>query len=204
MGLIHRFIAICFLCCTLVLALSAHAADNLQAQKQSSPVVRLSTDYGDIVLALYPEKAPATVENFLNYVNSYYYDGVIFHRVVRGFVIQAGGYGFDLYPREPGAPVINESGNGLVNKPGSIAMARTPDPDSARAQFFINLSHNKNLDATPTTPGYTVFGEVVEGMGVVRKISQQPVKRAGIHQHLPRQPIMIQKARMDAHQQADL
>ena len=190
MGLIKHLTKAGVICSLLLATLLCQADPVLE-----NPKVRLVTDFGDIVLELYPQKAPVTVKNFLAYVDDYHYDGVIFHRVVENFVIQTGGYGFDLYPREPGEPIINESGNGLLNKIGSVAMARLGDPDSAKAQFFINLNNNHHLNPKKNKPGYTVFGQVVEGMDVANKISHQPVKRAGNHTHLPRQPIMILKAR---------
>ncbi len=161
-----------------------------------NPHVLLKTDLGNILLELYPRQAPATVDNFIQYVEDYYYDGVIFHRVVRGFVIQAGGYGFDLFPREPGEPIVNESNNGLKNQRGTLAMARLPDPDSARAQFYINLANNRNLDAKKDKPGYTVFGKVIDGMKVVDTIAKLPTERVDIFTHLPEEPIRILSARL--------
>ncbi len=169
----------------------------VSAQTGQSPVyVELATDMGDIVLELYPSKAPETVDNFLDYVADYYYDGLIFHRVVDGFVIQTGGYRFDLTPaREPGEPVVNESGNGLKNRTGTVAMARHPDPDSARAQFYINLADNTNLDPAGGKPGYTVFGRVVDGMSVVEAIGRLPVRRTDRFEHLPTETVRILSAR---------
>ena len=199
MGLIRAVTAVLLFCLSSV-ALAEAAVEN-KTVNQEKPRVRLTTDFGDIVLELYPDKAPVTVKNFLEYVGNYHYDGLIFHRVVKGFVIQTGGYGYDLYPREPGAPIVNESANGLSNTIGSVAMARTADPDSARAQFFINIANNRYLDGTASQPGYTVFGRVVEGLLNARKISLQPVRRSGPHQHLPREPIQILKARIETAQQ---
>lgn len=162
---------------------------------EANPQVLLKTDLGDIRLELYPERAPVTVANFLAYVENFHYAGTIFHRVVPNFVIQAGGYTFDLSAREPGDPIVNESDNGLTNARGTVAMARLPDPDSARAQFFINLRNNSNLDARKDKPGYTVFGKVISGMNVVDKIARQPTGQAGIHKHLPKEPIRILSAR---------
>lgn len=158
------------------------------------PQVFIETDLGNFTVELYPDKAPVTVANFLHYVKTYHYHGTLFHRVIKGFMIQAGGYGFDLYPREPGDPIINESSNGLKNTRGTIAMARTSDPDSARAQFFINAANNTHLDYRKGEPGYTVFGKVVSGMDVVDKISRVPVKRQGAFKHLPKEPVMLLKA----------
>lgn len=161
---------------------------------QENPEVKLDTDLGSIVIELYPQKAPVTVENFLGYVNDYYYPGTLFHRVVEGFIIQTGGYSFDLTPREPGEPIINESANGLLNQRGTLAMARLRDPDSARAQFFFNLADNSHLDSTPEKPGYTVFGRVIKGMDVVDRIGSSKTKRLNSRfTHLPEEPVMILK-----------
>lgn len=135
------------------------AADN--------PVVRLSTSLGDMDIELYPDKAPETVKNFLRLVDDNFYDGLVFHRVVAGFVIQAGGYDENLTYRTPPNTVPNESFNGLPNQKYSVAMARLADPDSADTQFFINATHNLNLDPSGGNPGYTVFGQVIAGQDVV-------------------------------------
>ena len=133
------------------------------------PVVRLETTMGNIDIELYPDRAPETVANFLDLVDNGFYDGLIFHRVVAGFVIQAGGYDEKLTYRTPPRTVVNESSNGLRNQKYSVAMARLSDPDSADTQFFINVRHNPNLDGDRTKPGYTVFGQVA-GMDVVTTI----------------------------------
>lgn len=138
--------------------------------------VKLSTTMGDIVIELYPDKAPATVENFLSYVNSGFYDNTVFHRVISGFMIQGGGFGLTgngpATQKETNPPVENEAKNGLKNVEGSVAMARTSDPHSATAQFFINHNDNANLDYPSFDGwGYAVFGKVVEGMDVVNKIA---------------------------------
>ncbi|HLS98252.1 MAG: peptidylprolyl isomerase [Porticoccaceae bacterium] len=158
--------------------------------------VALTTDLGDIHLELYPDKAPRTVENFVGYVNRYFYDGMIFHRVIKGFVIQSGGHGYDLSLKEPGEPIVNESANGLRNRRGTIAMARHTDPDSARAQFFINLADNPSLDPRGDQPGYTVFGKVVEGMGVVDAIGRRRTRALDKFEDLPVEPVQILKARV--------
>lgn len=162
-------------------------------------LVEIKTDAGTITLALYPDKAPATVANFLGYVHRYYYDGLIFHRVMKGFVIQTGGYTYDLTRKTPGEPIVNESANGLKNRKGTVAMARLDDPDSATAQFFINLNDNRNLDPSGGKAGYTVFGRVVGGMNVVEKIAQRRVKREGILTHLPVKPVQILSVREIGH-----
>ena len=134
--------------------------------------VRLKTNKGDIVIELNPEKAPITVKNFLKYVGDKHYDGTVFHRVIDGFMIQGGGMALDggrLIEKRTGAGIKNESNNGLKNDTGTIAMARRPDPDSATAQFFINVSDNVSLNF-PTGGGYAVFGKVIKGMDVVKAI----------------------------------
>ena len=133
----------------------------------NNPVVKLVTSAGDITIKLLPQKSPVTVENFLSYVDSGFYNGTIFHRVINKFMIQGGGFSADMAEKESGEPIVNESRNKLHNIRGSIAMARTSDPDSATAQFFINQRSNLQLDWAPGKQGYTVFGEVVDGMGVV-------------------------------------
>lgn len=153
--------------------------------------VLIKTDRGNITLELLPEEAPATVANFLSYVNRYYYDGLIFHRVVKGFVIQSGGYTFDLFQKETSEPVINESGNGLKNLRGTVAMARYSDPDSATSQFYINLSNNTNLDPANGKPGYTVFGRVIDGMEVVDEIGATPVTKRDKFSHVPQEAVQI-------------
>ena len=140
----------------------------LLAQENASTVrVKLMTSAGDITLKLYPEKSPVTVENFLSYVDSGFYNGTIFHRVISNFMVQGGGFTAEMTEKESGDPIVNESRNKLHNIRGTIAMARTSDPDSATAQFFINQRSNLQLDWAPGKQGYTVFGEVVKGMGVV-------------------------------------
>jgi len=162
-----------------------------------NPRVKLSTEMGDIVLELYADKAPISVDNFIKNTNNYHYDGLIFHRVIKGFMIQSGGHTFDMSFRESGRePIVNESHNGLSNSRGSIAMARIADPDSAKAQFFINQKNNRRLDATASRPGYTVFGSVVSGMNVVDGIAAVEVRSMGIYQDVPVTPIRILKARL--------
>jgi peptidyl-prolyl cis-trans isomerase B (cyclophilin B) len=152
----------------------------------ANPQVDLDTTAGRIRLELYPDAAPKTVENFLAYVKAKQYDGTQFHRVIRGFMIQGGGYGADFKEKPTRAPVVNEaeksSKAGLLNTPGTIAMARTADPNSATAQFFINVADNKFLnfrDSSMTGIGYTVFGKVIEGMDVVEKIAKTPTAAGG-------------------------
>ena len=147
----------------VVLGLLANPAFLLAQESASTVRVKLVTSAGDITLKLYP----VTVENFLNYVDSGFYNGTIFHRVISNFMVQGGGFTAEMTEKESGEPIVNESRNKLHNIRGTIAMARTSDPDSATAQFFINQRSNLQLDWAPGKQGYTVFGEVVKGMGVV-------------------------------------
>jgi cyclophilin family peptidyl-prolyl cis-trans isomerase len=153
------------------------------------------TDLGTITIALYPEKAPVTVKNFLDYVRSGYYDGTIFHRVIPGFMIQGGGLTPDVKEKPGGEPIKNEASNGLRNARGSVAMARLDAPNSATSQFFINLRPNYTLDFGIRGAGYAVFGEVVEGMDVVDKIAAVPTTRRGDYENLPEVGVVIKKAR---------
>ena len=159
--------------------------------------VRLTTNLGVIELALDENKAPATVRNFVGYVQRGHYDGTIFHRVIRGFMIQGGGFTAEMKRKENRAPIRNEADNGLRNRTGTIAMARTSQPHSATAQFFINTVDNSNLDHRSKDArgwGYTVFGRVVKGMEVVRRIEDSPTGRAARMGNVPLKPIVIQKA----------
>ncbi|MGI1668789.1 MAG: peptidyl-prolyl cis-trans isomerase [Neptuniibacter sp.] len=159
----------------------------------SNPVVDMQTNLGSITLELFPEQSPETVKNFLSYVDEGFYEGLIFHRTIVGFMIQGGGFNKDLVLKEPKDPVINESQNGLSNKAGTIAMARTRHPHSATSQFFINAVSNRNLDAQGNRFGYTVFGRVIEGMDLVMKISRLPTAPKGMHRDVPVEPIVIEK-----------
>lgn len=158
------------------------------------PHVRIVTTEGTIVLELDAMRAPLTVKNFLRYVKEGHYNGTIFHRVVKGFVIQGGGYTPKYKERKTHAPISNESGNGLTNDRGTIAMARYKDPHSARAQFYINIADNKGLDPSPRHWGYAVFGQVVEGMDVADKIAALPTGPAGpFEKEVPAAPVIIKK-----------
>jgi peptidyl-prolyl cis-trans isomerase B (cyclophilin B) len=161
------------------------------------PRVALETSKGRIVLELDPAKAPKTVENFLGYVRQGHYDGTIFHRVIRNFMIQGGGFDASMRQKPVGAPIANEASNGLRNLRGTIAMARTMDPHSATAQFFINTVDNRPLDYTSSTPqgwGYAVFGQVVEGMDVVDAIERVATTTRAPHRDVPAEPVAIVKA----------
>lgn len=162
-----------------------------------NPRVRLDTSMGAIVLELYPDKAPKTVANFLDYVRAGHYDGTIFHRVIKGFMIQGGGFTPRMEEKPTRDPVPNEADNGLENRTGTIAMARTSDPDSATAQFFINTADNDFLDFKSKTRrgwGYTVFGRVVDGMDVVRRIESVPTRRVGPFENVPQKDVVIEHA----------
>lgn len=161
-----------------------------------NPKVTMETSMGKVVLELYPEQSPITVENFLAYVNDGFYNGSIFHRIIANFMIQGGGYSKDFYDdqnkeKPTRAPIKNESDNGLSNTIGTIAMARTSDPDSASSQFFISVKDNSYLDGAPNQPGYTVFGKVVEGMDVVIAMSQVKTRKLGFTPDVPEEPVII-------------
>lgn len=164
--------------------------------------VKLQTNLGDIVVELDRAKAPQTVENFLSYVRDGHYDGTIFHRVIENFMIQGGGFTSDYQQKPTRKPIANEANNGLKNKRGTIAMARTSDPDSATAQFFINVVDNDFLDYRAPTQqgwGYAVFGRVVEGMDVVDEIKNLPTGPGGpFRNDVPRQAVVIEKATVEA------
>ncbi|WP_067857823.1 peptidylprolyl isomerase [Nocardia shimofusensis] len=159
--------------------------------------VNLETNFGPIVLELDEAKAPATVANFLEYVNSGHYNGTIFHRVIPGFMVQGGGFEPGMRQKGTNAPIKNEATNGLKNDKYTVAMARTNDPHSATAQFFINVADNAFLNHTSPSPsgwGYAVFGKVVEGSEVVDKIVGVPTGSAGGHQDVPREDVVITSA----------
>jgi len=168
---------------------TAQAADN-------APRIRIQTNQGDIVVELNREKAPKTVENFLSYVNDGFYNGTVFHRVIDGFMIQGGGFTQDLQQKATKSPIQNEADNGLKNDRGTIAMARTNEPHSATAQFFINVVNNDFLNYRSQTLrgwGYAVFGKVVEGMDVVDKIRKIPTGPSGqFRQDVPKTPVVIE------------
>ena len=160
----------------------------------ANPTVLLETTSGDILIELYADKAPATVENFLKYVNEGFYANTIFHRVIKGFMIQGGGMNMKMEEKATHAPIKNEADNGLANERGTIAMARTMDPHSATAQFFINLVDNDFLNYSAPVPsgwGYCVFGKVVEGMDVVDKIAKVKTKSVGFHENVPTDMVLI-------------
>jgi len=160
-------------------------------------MVELHTNHGIIKLELDADKAPKSVENFLNYVKAGHYDNTVFHRVIDGFMIQGGGFEPGMKQKPTAEPIINEANNGLKNESGSIAMARTNDPHSATAQFFINVNDNEFLNHSSPTPqgwGYAVFGKVVEGMDIVEKIKKVKTGSKGFHQDVPVDDVVIEKA----------
>ncbi|WP_454825860.1 peptidylprolyl isomerase [Paraburkholderia xenovorans] len=160
-------------------------------------MVELHTNHGVIKLELDAEKAPKSVENFLNYVKAGHYDNTVFHRVIDGFMIQGGGFEPGMKQKPTAEPITNEANNGLKNVNGSIALARTNDPHSATAQFFINVNDNDFLNHSSPTPqgwGYAVFGKVVEGMDIVEKIKKVKTGSKGFHQDVPADDVVIEKA----------
>ncbi|MDE2369353.1 MAG: peptidyl-prolyl cis-trans isomerase [Burkholderiales bacterium] len=178
---------------------SAPASAPAQPTQPSGPKVDLETSMGTIVIELDPEKAPKTVANFLKYVRAGHYNGVIFHRVIDGFMIQTGGYKADLSEKPTRPPIPLESRNGLSNQRGSVAMARTAIPDSATSQFFINVADNVGLDQANSRDGqgYAVFGHVVQGMDVVDRIRAVETRSVSVFQNLPVKTITINKATVE-------
>jgi len=187
------------------LALSAIASATLftiafEAQAEAAPQVKFATSAGDFVVEVYPDKAPKTVENFLQYVQDKHYDGTIFHRVIANFMVQGGGFDAKYVQKPTRAPVVHEGREALAkggprNVAGTLAMARTSDPQSATAQFFINVKENAFLDPNAQSHGYTVFGKVVSGMDVVEKIKLTPTGPGGpFPTDVPKTPILINAA----------
>ncbi len=171
----------------------------LSGSLQAATSVEFQTSQGNFTVELYPEKAPKTVENFMQYVKDGFYDNTIFHRVINRFMIQGGGFERDLSEKNTRAPIVNESNNGLLNELGTIAMARTADPDSATAQFFVNLGDNQFLNYTSPNPesiGYCVFGKVTSGLDVVQKIGLSATGNLGRHSDVPIKPITIKSAKV--------
>jgi cyclophilin family peptidyl-prolyl cis-trans isomerase len=165
------------------------------ADEGDHPVVILETSMGPITIELDRAKAPITVENFLKYVDDGFYNNLVFHRVIPGFMIQGGGMTADMREKQTRAPIKNEGTNGLKNNRGTLAMARTSDPNSATAQFFINLKDNDFLNAGPGNPGYAVFGKVTEGMDVVDKIAGVRTASKGPHEDVPVEAVTIKSAK---------
>ncbi len=176
-----------FICCAILLAPLTLAEET----PLSNPQVVIKTSEGDITLRLFRDKAPLTVDNFLAYVDAGFYNNTVIHRVIPDFMIQGGGFLQDMTQKATNDPVPNESKNRLHNTRGTIAMARTSDPDSATAQFFINQRNNLQLDWAPGREGYTVFGEVILGMSIVDFITTAPTGKVGMFSDVPLQPIVI-------------
>lgn len=162
-----------------------------------NPRVEMQTNAGNIIVELFPDKAPNTVKNFLNYVNNGFYEGTIFHRVIKNFMVQGGGFNKALDWRKPLDPIFNEAKNGLPNEPGTLAMAHDRDPNSATSQFFINLESNKHLNYYRDDPGYygnCVFGKIVQGMDVMKQIAERPTGAGGpFSADVPLEAIVIEK-----------
>ncbi|MDA3500222.1 MULTISPECIES: peptidylprolyl isomerase [Acinetobacter] len=171
-----------FLATSLVLASS---------QLFANTIIDMKTSMGNIEIELFNDKAPVSAKNFESYVKSNFYAGTIFHRVIPGFMIQGGGMDANMIEKATKAPIINEANNGLKNARGTLAMARTNDPNSATSQFFINVADNSFLNRSAMDAGYAVFGKVTKGMNVVDKIVNVPTGNYGMHQNVPKQPIKI-------------
>jgi peptidyl-prolyl cis-trans isomerase B (cyclophilin B) len=184
-------VLVALLSCAVVMTVGSEA--NAAAK---NPQVKLTTTMGDIILELYPDKAPATVENFLQYVKDGYYNGTVFHRVISTFMIQGGGMDATMNQKPTRPSIKNEADNGLKNEPYTVAMARTNDPNSATSQFFINVADNQFLnhkDKTIPGWGYAVFGRVIQGKEVVDKIKAVPTGRHGMYENVPTTPVTITK-----------
>jgi cyclophilin family peptidyl-prolyl cis-trans isomerase len=181
----HRLYLFAF---AFLFAIAAHAAN---------PQLELKTSQGTMVVELFQEKAPKTVENFMQYAKDGFFNGTVFHRVIPGFMIQGGGFTPEMKQKETREPIQNEAKNGLKNELGTLAMARTGDPHSASAQFFINLKDNSFLDYPGRDGwGYAVFGKVLQGFDVVQKIATVPTGRAGPFTDVPTSPIVIESVRL--------
>lgn len=193
-----NFIKIGALARNFITVAAIYSIANL-ALAEGSPQVKFATSAGDFVVEVYPDKAPKTVENFLQYVKDKHYDGTIFHRVIPNFMVQGGGFDTKYVQKPTRPPVVHEGRQameqGLRNVPGTLAMARTNDPQSATAQFFINVKDNGFLDPSAQSPGYTVFGKVVSGMNVVDKIKLTPTGAGGpFGSDVPKTPVLINSA----------
>jgi cyclophilin family peptidyl-prolyl cis-trans isomerase len=179
---------------------SSNMTDKSAADSKQNPVVEMTTSLGTIKIELYPDKAPITVQNFLDYVKEGFYNGTIFHRVIPNFMIQGGGFTPDMNQKPTRPPIKNEADNGLKNLEGTIAMARTNEINSATSQFFINTANNYFLDHRNDTPegyGYAVFGKVISGMAVAHKIEHVQTKTIGPFQDVPVQPVVIESVKIE-------
>ena len=197
----QRFIPLLFITLMLILGF------NQAALAGEKPHVLVETNLGNFELELFPDQAPKSVANFLEYVNSGFYNGTVFHRVIDGFMIQGGGFTPEYERKPTNAPIVNEADNGLKNQRGTIAMARTMEPHSATAQFFINVKDNDFLDHTSKTPrgwGYAVFGKVIKGMDVVDKIRKVKTGPGGVFpQDVPREAVIIERMTVTTAQPAN-
>jgi peptidyl-prolyl cis-trans isomerase A (cyclophilin A) len=177
----HRPFLLAF---AFLFAIAAHAAN---------PQIEMKTSQGTLTIELYQDKAPKSVENFLQYVKDGFYNGTVFHRVMDGFMIQGGGFEPGMKEKSTRGPIPNEAKNGLKNEAGTLSMARRPDPHSATAQFFINLVNNGPLDFPGSDGwGYAVFGKVIQGFDVAQKIAKVPTENSGIYRNVPTKPILIE------------
>lgn len=171
---------------------SSHAAEApKKAEQAANPIAIISTNQGDITLELFAKKAPVSVANFIDYANSGFYNGTIFHRVIQNFMIQGGGFNKSMAKKSTKAPIVNESFNGVGNHKYTIAMARTNNPDSATSQFFINTQNNASLNAVGERPGYAVFGKVTEGQVVVDNIERSKTTRMAMYADVPVEQVVI-------------
>lgn len=178
----------------LLLFITLFSVTSVSAASVDQAIIK--TNFGDVVVELFPKQAPVSVKNFIAYAESGFYDGVIFHRVIPGFMVQTGGFDKTMLRKVTSKPIINEAGNGLRNSRGSLAMARTNNPDSATSQFFINLKDNNFLNRSGNAPqqaGYAVFGRVLSGMDVIDKIAQQPTGNKSRYSDVPLKDIVIEK-----------
>lgn len=185
-----RFAAL-LVCCITLFSIHGHAQ-----QSSDNPMVHMTTSLGDLTIELYPDEAPETVENFLQYTDQGFYDGTIFHRVIPGFVLQGGGFTAGMERKPTRDPIQNEAHNGLRNLRGTLSMARLPEPHSATSQFFVNLADNPHLDHQGSAQwGYAVFGKVVEGMDVIDAIAGVETTTTAGHRDVPAEPVVIEQAR---------
>ena len=186
---------------TLIAAFLAAAISSAPAFAQAAPKVKFITTEGDFVVEVYPDKAPKTVANFLQYVKDKHYDGLIFHRVISNFMVQGGGFDTSYAQKPTRPPVVHEGQDALAkggprNVEGTLAMARTNDPNSATAQFFVNTENNSFLDYSPGNPGYAVFGKVAAGTEIVDKIAKVRTGNSGMHEDVPVEQIVIKSAKV--------
>lgn len=193
----NRVLVLCIYVLAFVLMTWSYSAKANKMQKRPNPVVVIATNMGDITVTLNSEKAPLSVENFVKYANKKHYDGTIFHRVIKGFMIQGGGHLPDMSEKPTDAPIKNEATNGLSNSRGTIAMARTEAVDSASAQFYLNVVDNKFLDHVDDKKyGYAVFGEVTAGLDIVDKIREVKTTTKGELQDVPAEVVLIKSIRV--------